>query len=348
MLENQQENKMLVKIFRDEADLQVSTDEVENEETTKTPEDESPEDDNKPAEDTEDPVSDDSEDKSDDSEDDKESDKSDEDDDLYETEEEYIGQFGLPDNIKTTHEALEHLIANQGKTESDTKLDQVDKYLRSKGIDGVDGFLAQQQVAPAPAQPAQSTYVSATDTINKNITSGLITQEEANLILPMAQHQDDTTRMLGETLQIIYRDLQEIKLGHQQTVSKQNDADYQSFVTQSKNMGFSVYKKHRLDKIMERLPSDTTYLEAQAFLTVKDPNKMRNQLNVMKKQAEKGAFRKLRNKEGKFLKTKGRKGKISGKVYSDYLDSEGEPTGAFYKLSRDEQHRLTKGVFEKT
>lgn len=348
MLENQQENKMLVKIFRDEADLQVSTDKVENEETTETPEDESPEDDNKPAEDTEEPVSDDSEDKSDDSEDDKESEKSDEDDDLYETEEEYVGQFGLPDNIKTTHEALEHLIANQGKTESDTKLEQIDKYLRSKGIDGVDGFLAQQQVAPAPARPAQSKYVSATEILNNNITSGLVDEGSATLFRPIVENFDATSRLFGAGMEEMMARLESIEQGHQQTVSKQNDADYQSFVTQSKNMGFSAYKKHRLDKIMERLPSDTTYLEAQAFLTVKDPNKMRNQLNVMKKQVEKGAFRKLRNKEGKFLKTKGRKGKISGKVYSDYLDSEGEPTGAFYKLSREEQHRLTKGVFEKT
>ena len=227
---------ILRKIFRDEADLQVSTEEtVENEETTEPSDDESQEDDSKPAEDAEETVSDDAEVKSDDSEDEEKSD----DDDLYtEDEEEYIGQFDLPDDIKTSHDALKYLVENQGKTESDTKLDQVNEYLKSKGIDGVDGLL-NQTAAPAgqPAQPTAPAYVSATDTLNKNVTSGVISQEEANIMLPLVQQQDATAQLFGRGMEEIMARLESIEQGHQAVDGKQSDADYRGFIRESKKAG---------------------------------------------------------------------------------------------------------------
>lgn len=334
-----------LKIFRDEADLQVSdtSEKVENEDTTETPEDESPEDDNKPAEDTEETVTDDSEDKSDDSEDE----ESDEEDDQYtDSEEEYIQQFDLPDNVKTQDDAIKYLIENQGKTANDTKLSQVDEYLKGRGMSGgVDELLALDTVAKAPAQPTSEKidYVSATENLNKNITSGLVNEDEARLLRPMAENYDATAQILGDGLQAIWDELQTIKQGSQQMALKQGDTDYRAFVKESKKNGIRPLAKTELDKVMKTLPGSPDYLKAQTWLLMSDPTKLKNQLNMMRQKVEKNAFKKLRKRGGKYLKGKGRADKRSGKSFKDYT-VDGKASKEFYKLPSEEQDRLLDQV----
>lgn len=333
------------KVFRDEADLQVSTDETAK--AKGTTEDESQEDDKKPAEDAEETVTDDVEAKSDDSEDsDKESDESDEDDDQFtDDEEEYIGQFGLPDDIKTTHEAIQYLVKNQGKTEEATKLAQLEDYLKGKGYThGVDGLLQGTGMAPPQPQTGQQTgtFVSAVDTLNKN--SGSMSAEEKALFMPLAEQQDETTRILGETVKIIYDEVQALKQGSQTITSQQNDIAYRNYAKESKKSGIRAFSKIDLDTAMKKMPGKPTYLEAQAFLIYSDPNKFQHQLQIMTQKAKKKAFKEFRrNKGNKFPKGKGRD-KTSHKVFADYLGRDGQPTAAFYKLPGKEQDRLTDKV----
>lgn len=352
MPKSRQEIKMNIQVYRDEADLQVSDTDDAAAVADDTSTDEPPEGDKEPAEGAEDTATDDADVTPDGSEDDSTGDKPDsDDDDLYtENEEEYIGQFGLPDDIKTTHDALKYYAENQSKTVEATQLSELDAALKAKGHGGIEQLRSQLDGTAAPAaQPAQEkdTYVSATDTLNNNIKSGAISQEEANLILPMAQHQDETTRMLGETLRIIYDEVQSLKQGQQTVVSKQGDADYRSFVKESKKAGIRPLKKDELDKVMQSLPGDNTYFHTQAFILMRDPNKMKHQLEMMASKVKKKNFKEFRRKDGKFLKGKGRPDKRSGKSYGDYRGSDGNVTKEFHKLSSEEQHCLTMGLIDK-
>ena len=333
------------KVFRDDADLQVSTDEAA--EAENTTEDESPEDDKQSAEEAEESASDDAEAKSDDSEDsDEESDESDEDDDQFtDNEEEYVGQFGLPDEIKTTHDAIKYLVENQGKTEEATKLAQLEDYLKDKGYThGVDGILQGTGLAAPTPQTGQQTgtFVSAVDTLNKN--SGSMSVEEMALFRPLAEQQDATTRMLGEMVENLFDDVQTLKQGSQTIVSQQNDIAYRTFTKESKKTGIRPLSKADLDKAMKKLPGNPTYLEAQAFLIYSEPNKFQHQMQMMSQKVKKKALKEFRRSKGnKFPKSKGRD-KIQGKNFSDYLDKAGQPTSAFYKLSGKDQDRLTDKV----
>ena len=337
--------------LRDEGNLQVS-DQDDAVNVTDDTEDEPPEGENKPVEDVENATTDDSEDKPDGSED--QEDQSDDSDDYLDDEEEYVRQYNLPNEIKTTHDALEYLAEHRADNPDSERVKQIDEHLKKMGyVNGVDDLLRQ---GIKPEQPPQQTatqqtgqYITATDTINQKLVNGELTQEEAAILRPLAAQNDNMAQMLGQGLQYLFDELNTLKQGNETIAFRQSEADYRTFVRNAKKEKIRPLSKDELDGVMKKLPGLSTYHEAQMFVLLRDPNKLRHHLGMMRKNFEKGARKKLRSENKRFLKAKKRGDERYLKTYDDYYmpGGEGDMSPEFWKLPDAEQNRIIDSKLKK-
>jgi hypothetical protein len=329
---------MLLKnlFLRDDGDLKVSDTDVKAT-TADESSDESLEDNKNVTEDENKDTSDDSDEISEDSEGQKE--ESEDSDDYLEDEEEYVRQYNLPDEIKTTHDALEYLADHRGDNPDSAKVKQINEHLKSLGYpNGVDDLLRQN------AQSAQQGggYVTASETINRKIVSGELSPEEARLLKPLAEHNDNVVAILGEGLRILFDELNGIKRGSETIASRQSEVDYRNFVREIKKEKVRPLTKTELDRVMKEIPGLTTYHEAQMFSLLRNPAKMQHHLGMMRSNFEKSMRKRLRTENKRFLKAKKHTDEKSGKSYDDYYmpGGEGDMSADFWKLPDEEQERI--------
>jgi len=334
---------MLLKnlFLRDDGDLKVSDTDTPAD-VADASNDESLEDNKSGTEDENKDTSDDSDEISEDSEGQKE--ESEDVDDYLDDEEEYIRQYNLPDEIKTTHDALEYLAEHRADNPDSAKVKQINEHLKSLGYpNGVDDLL-RQNAQPVRSQPAQQGggYVTASETINRKIVSGELSPDEARLLQPLAEHNDNVVAMLGQGLQILFDELNGIKRGSETIASRQSEVDYRNFVREIKKEKVRPLAKTELDKVMKEIPGLTTYHEAQMFSLLRNPAKMQHHLGMMRSNFEKSMRKRLRTENKRFLKAKKHTDEKSGKSYDDYYmpGGEGDMSAAFWKLPDEEQERI--------
>jgi hypothetical protein len=230
-----------------------------------------------------------------------------------EDESEYIKQFGFGDDVTDIHSAL-------------TKASEL---ITEKPVD---------QPVEKPVEKVQQElpqYVSAVQSINNKFKHGDLSEEEARIILPVAQELDDKIGILGYGMQQLFNKLESLSQGTQSITSRQKEVDYRDFVHEMKKNKVRPLQKNELDKAME-LPGIDSYTKAQAYLLAKDPNKAAWFYTSLKKNAE--TTKKFHFRKG--LAPKGQTSETSHLSYENYHIGDGKMSPAFYRLSQKDQDRI--------
>jgi len=288
-----------------ETSVEESPEDLEKDETVETAE----EDESKEAVDETEQES--SEEKSDDSEE-----TEDDSGEYPEEESEYIKQFGFDEDITDIHSAL-------------TKASELLSQKEEKPMPETEG----EKPSPTPDKLPQ--YVSAVETVNKNIQTGELSDDDAKLLMPLAIKFDEMTGILGYGLQQAYQKIEQLSQGTQTLTSRQRNIDYHNFVREMKKNKVRPLRQEELDKAME-LPGIDTYTKAQAYVLAKDPNKAAWFYTSLKKNAEK--TKKFRFKKG--LKPKGKSTQTNILSYDHYHIGDGNMSSEFWKLPKKEQDAI--------